>query len=164
MGRLASCSIPQVCLNFKDWVLCPRKSVPYWKMPGNSQNMPAFKCCSWASRNLSLTYNNRHSLPSPSPANTSPRKETELVTMCAGRATMHSCTGCSLHKAGAEIQPSLCLPSCAPWHGYIHTGEGVACSNLQIGAMWMSSDPGWRAQRITSEEGNETILTLSSPK
>ena len=46
MGRLASCSIPQVCLNFKDWVLCPKKSVPYWKMPWNSQNMPAFKCCS----------------------------------------------------------------------------------------------------------------------
>ena len=45
--------------------------------------MPAFKCCSWASRNLSLTYSNRHSLPSPSPANTSPRKETELVTTCA---------------------------------------------------------------------------------
>ena len=114
MGRLASCAIPQVCLNFKDWVLCPRKSAPYWKIPWNSKNMPAFKCCSWASRNLSLTYNNRHSLPSPSPANTSPRKETELVTMWAGRATIHSCTGCSLHKEGAEIQPSLCLPSCAP--------------------------------------------------
>lgn len=78
---------------------------------------------------------------------------------------MSSRTGCSLYKGGGgtEIQASLFLPSCAPWPDYIHTEEGVAFSNLHISAMRASSDPGWRAQRITSGEGNQPILPLLPP-
>lgn len=42
--------------------------------------------------------------------------------------TVDSCS--SKRAMGAEIQPSLCLPNCVPWHGVdcVHLGEVVTFS------------------------------------
>lgn len=128
--------------------------------------MPTLRyCCSWVSRNLSLLYSNEHLLPSPSPVSPSPRRETGASDI--GWRHGHQIQSYRLFTGqegrwGLKSSLTLLANLCPLAWPYPHRGRG-AFSNLHIGAVWASSDPGWRAQRITSGAETKPILPLPPP-
>lgn len=151
-GILTSCALPQDSLNFKDWILCPRKSGPSCDM---SPTLPELQTCPPLVLVLGLlepvctTLQRASSLESISP-------EEEAGAGGIGQSWGHHIQSLRLFIApegrwGLKSSPHSACQAVPSGMAASARGEGTF-PNLHIGTERASSDPGWRAQRIASSQ------------